>query len=217
MASRNLGLSDDLHAYVLAHGGPTDEVTRELVEETRRALPEQAGMQIAGDQAALLTMLTRLVGATQAVEIGTFTGMSSLAIARGLPDEGRLICFDISTEYTSVAERYWQRAGVAKKIELRIGPAAERVAELPEEPTVDLVFIDADKSSYPVYWELMMPRMRTGGLLVVDNVLRGGRVLAPESADDRAIIAFNEAVLADDRVDSVLLPLADGITVARKR
>jgi caffeoyl-CoA O-methyltransferase len=217
MTSRNIGLPDDLHAYVLAHSGVIDEVTRDLIEETRSVLPAQFEMQIAPDQAALLTLLARLVNAKRAVEVGTFTGMSALAIARGMPEDGRLVCFDISTEYTSVAERYWQRAGVAKKIDLRIGPAAERLAELPEEPIQDLAFIDADKSSYPVYWEALVPRMRPGGVLVIDNVLRGGRVVAPETADDRAIVAFNDAVSADERVDSVLLPLADGITVARKR
>jgi caffeoyl-CoA O-methyltransferase len=217
MAAQTLTLTDELRAYVAAHGAPTDEVTRDLVAETRAVLPDRAGMQVAPEQAGLLTMLTMLVGARLAVEVGTFTGMSSLAIARGLPDDGRLICFDISTGYTSIAERYWARAGVAHRVELRIGPAAERLTELPADPVVDLAFIDADKVSYPVYWAELVPRMRPGGVLVVDNVLRGGRVLAPESADDRAIAVFNDAVRADARVDSVLLPIADGITVARKR
>jgi caffeoyl-CoA O-methyltransferase len=217
MSPKTLPLTDGLHAYVAAHGAPTDEVTRALVEETRAVLPEHAGMQVAPEQAGLLTLLAKLVGTRLAVEVGTFTGLSALAIARGLADDGRLICFDISTEYTDIARRYWERAGVAGKIDLRIGPAAERLTELGPEPVTDLAFIDADKSNYPLYWAEIVPRMRPGGVIVIDNVLRGGRVLAPASPDDRTIAEFNDAVRADPRVDSVLLPIADGITVARKR
>jgi caffeoyl-CoA O-methyltransferase len=211
-------LKDELHNYLVAHSTPPDEIVEALIEETSAALPEHARMQVAPEQAALLTMLTRLVGARRTVEVGTFTGLSSLAIARGLPDDGQLICFDISIEYTAVARRYWQRAGVTDRIDLRIGPASERLRELPGEPHLDLAFIDADKPNYRTYWRELVPRMRTGGLIVVDNVLWHGQVLrpAPGDADAQAITQFNDDILADDRVELVMLPIADGLTLARK-
>ena len=167
----------------------------------------------------LLTLLTRLCGTSNAVEVGTFTGMSSLAIARGLAPGGRLICFDVSTDFTAVARRYWQRAGVDDRIELRIGPAAQRLPELPDEPVLDLAFIDADKSGYPTYWAELVPRMRPGGVILVDNVLWHGRVVDDPPADDNtaAIQRFNDQVAADDRVEMVMLPVADGLTIARRR
>ncbi|MFY1675222.1 O-methyltransferase [Plantactinospora sp. WMMB334] len=217
MSTKSIAVTDELHAYIVAHGSPQDALTRELIDETVALLPADAEMQIAPEQAGLLTLLTRLVNARQAVEVGTFTGLSSLAIARGLASGGRLTCFDISEEYTAVARRYWARAGVDDRIELRIGPAAETLRSLPAEPHLDLAFIDADKTSYPVYWAELVPRMRAGGLIVVDNVLRGGRVLAPVSVADRAVADFNEAVLGDERVEPVMLPIADGLTLARRR
>jgi caffeoyl-CoA O-methyltransferase len=217
MPAKSLPLTGELHTYLVAHGSPPDDIARQLIDETIALLPARARMQVAPEQAALLTFLTRLVGARRAVEVGTFTGMSSLAIARGLPPDGRLTCFDISTEFTSVARRYWERAGVGDRIELHIGPAAETLRSLPTEPHLDLAFIDADKTGYPVYWAELVPRMRPGGVIAVDNVLRGGRVLAPRDADDRAIAAFNEYVRTDDRVDIVMLPIADGLTLARRR
>jgi len=217
VSTKTLGLTDELHAYLVAHGSEPDDVMRDLVEETRASFPEQAGMQVAPEQAAFLTLLARLIGARTAVEVGTFTGLSALAIARGLAEDGRLVCFDISERYTAIATRYWDRAGVADRVELRLGPAAELLRELPDEPAVDLAFIDADKGNYPGYWAELVPRMRPGGVICVDNVLRGGRVLAPESPDDRTVVAFNEAVLADSRVEAVMLPIADGLTLARKR
>ncbi|MBY8871470.1 O-methyltransferase [Micromonospora sp. PLK6-60] len=217
MTRKSLPLTDDLHAYLVAHGSAPDEVVRDLVAETVAALPGQAGMQVAPEQAGFLTFLTRMLGARRAVEVGTFTGLSALAIARGLPADGRLTCFDVSEDYTAIARRYWSRAGVADRIELRIGPAGETLRELPRERHLDLAFIDADKIGYPVYWDELVPRMRAGGVIAVDNTLRGGRVIAPEDAADRAIAAFNDAVLADVRVDTVMLPIADGLTLARVR
>ncbi|MCZ7439798.1 O-methyltransferase [Micromonospora sp. WMMC241] len=217
MTTKPLPLTPELHAYLVAHGSTPDEVVRELAEETRAALPAEADMQVAPEQAAFLTFLTRLLGVRQAVEVGTFTGLSSLAIARGLAEGGRLTCFDISEEYTGVARRYWARAGVQDRIELRIGPAAETLRELPRERHLDFAFIDADKVGYPVYWDELVPRMRPGGVVAVDNTLRAGRVLAPRNADDRAIAAFNDEVLADVRVEAVMLPIADGVTLARVR
>lgn len=217
MSTKPLPLTPELHAYLVAHGSAPDEIVRELAEETRAALPAQADMQVAPEQAAFLTFLTRLLGVRQAVEVGTFTGLSSLAIARGLAEGGRLTCFDISEEYTGVARRYWTRAGVQDRIELRIGPAAETLRQLPQERYLDLAFIDADKVGYPVYWDELVPRMRPGAVIAVDNTLRGGRVLAPQNADDRAIAAFNDEILADVRVEVVMLPIADGVTLARVR
>ncbi|MDG4793340.1 O-methyltransferase [Micromonospora sp. WMMD1082] len=214
MTLKSIPLTDDLHTYLVAHGAPPDEIVRDLARETLALLPEHASMQVAPEQAAFLTFLTRLLGARHAVEVGTFTGLSSLAIARGLAEGGRLTCFDISEEYTSIARRYWARAGVDDRIDLRIGPAGDTLRELPNERYLDLAFIDADKTGYPVYWAELVPRMRPGGVIAVDNVLRNGRVVAPQSADDRAIAAFNDDVLADVRVDAVMLPIADGLTLA---
>jgi caffeoyl-CoA O-methyltransferase len=212
-----LPLTEDLHAYLLAHCTPLDDVERDLVEETRATLPESAQMQVAPEQAAFLRMLTALIGARHAVEVGTFTGLSALSIARGLVDGGRLVCFDTSTEHTDVARRYWRRAGVEDRVELRIGVAQKRLRELPAEPYLDLAFIDADKESYQVYWSELVPRLRPGGLLLVDNVLWSGRVLDPQSESDEAVVAFNDLAVRDDRMDVVMLPVADGLTLARRR
>ncbi len=203
--------------YLLAHSEPADEVLRDLDEETHRELGGAAGMQISHDEGELLTMLVRLVGARNAVEVGTFTGYSSICIARGLADGGHLLCCDVSEDYTAVARRYWERAGVADRIELRIAPAVETLRALPSERALDFAFIDADKAGYPAYYEEIVTRMRPGGLVVLDNMLRDGRVLDPQNDDDRAIAALNEALVADDRVDVVLLPVRDGVSLARVR
>jgi caffeoyl-CoA O-methyltransferase len=210
-------VSPEINDYLLAHSEPADDVLRDLAEETHSALARQSGMQITHDEGELLTMLVRLTGARQAVEVGTFTGYSSICIARGLPDDGHLLCCDVSEEYTAVARRYWERAGLTDRIELRIAPAVETLSSLPTEPHLDFAFIDADKTGYPAYVEEILPRLRPGGLIVLDNMLRDGRVLAPESDDDRAIHDLNEALVADDRVDVVLLPVRDGVSLARKR
>lgn len=217
MNSRQIPVSDELYAYVVAHGSEPDAVMADLIDETYGDLGGHAGMQVGPDQAAFLTLLTKLTDARHAVEIGTFTGMSSIAIARGLSAGGRLICFDVSDEFTGVARRYWERAGLTDRVELRLGPAAELVTELPTEPHIDIAFIDADKTGYPTYWAELVPRMRPGGLIVLDNTLRGGRVLHPETEADKVVAAFNDQVSQDDRVESMILPLADGLTLARKR
>jgi len=214
---KSIGLDDDLHAYLVAHNPRPDPLMDELVERTRAVLPDHAGLQIAPEQAPFLTFLTRLVGARYAVEVGTFTGLSALSIARGLAPDGRLVCCDISEEFTAVAREFWDRAGVSDRIELRIGPAARTLAALPAEPHIDLAFIDADKTGYPAYWEQLVSRLRPGGVVAVDNVLSHGRVLDPAgNPNAEAIVAFNDMVLADDRVESVMLPLADGLTLARR-
>lgn len=216
MSYKGLPLSAELHAYMLEHSTPPDPIMADLIEETLKALPDDASMQVAPEQAAFLRMLTSATGVRRAVEVGTFTGLSSLSIARGLADGGRLICFDISDEFTSIARRYWERAGVDDRIELRIGPAADRISELPSEPHLDLAFIDADKAGYPTYWNELVPRVRQGGLLLVDNTLWSGRVINPQRDRDREIVAFNDLARADPRVDLVMLPIADGLTMARK-
>lgn len=217
MSLKSIGLSDELHAYLVAHNPPTDPVVTDLLAETMAVLPEYATLPIAPEQAPFLTMLARLVGAERAVEVGTFTGMSSLAIARGLRAGGRLICFDISEEFTAIARRYWERAGVSDRVELRIGPAVQTLSTLPDEPLLDLAFIDADKVNYQHYWEAIVPRLRPGGVVAVDNVLYHGQVLDPGGPDATAIVEFNDMVRRDDRVEAVMIPLADGLTIARRR
>jgi caffeoyl-CoA O-methyltransferase len=211
-------LDDSLYDYLVAHRSPDDAIVDELREETAR-LGGSAVMQIAPDQASLLRILVSAIGARRAVEVGTFTGLSALAIARGLPPDGRLLCFDVSEEWTAIARRYWAKAGVADRIELHIGPAAPALRALPEDPPIDFAFIDADKKGYPVYWDEIVRRLRPGGLVAVDNVLWEGAVVQPDERgeDVEAIRAFNDQVLADERVESVMLAVADGLTVARKR
>jgi len=210
-------VSAAINDYLLAHSEPADDVLRDLAEETHRELGGRAMMQISHDEGELLTMLVRITGARQAVEVGTFTGYSSICIARGLPDDGHLLCCDVSEEWTAIARRYWERAGVADRIELRIAAAVETLRALPAEPSLDFAFIDADKTGYPAYVEEILPRLRPGGLMVLDNMLRDGRVLAPENDDDRAIHELNQALVGDDRIDVVLLPVRDGVSLARKR
>ncbi len=215
MSPKSFLLSDDLHGYLLGSSTPVDEVMRSLIEETE-ALGDVSRMQVAPEQGLMLTLLTRAAGARRAVEVGTFTGYSALCIARGLSVDGRLTCCDVSEEWTAVGRRHWAAAGVADRIDLVIGPAAETLAGI--EGPVDLCFIDADKTGYATYWDLLVPRVRPGGVLLVDNVLWHGKVLDPAESDTDtvAIRAFNEKVAADDRVEVVLLPIADGLTFAVK-
>ncbi|MBU2664481.1 class I SAM-dependent methyltransferase [Actinoplanes bogorensis] len=201
--------------YLLDHCTPADDVLRDLAAETRQSLPAYAGMQISHDEGELLTMLVRLVAPATAVEIGVFTGYSSICIARGLPKGGRLLAFDVSEEFTAVARRYWARAGVDDRIELTLGPALESVRALTGE--IDFAFVDADKTGYPDYYEELVPRMRPGGLIVIDNVLRDGRVLDPVNDGDVAVSRLNDRIVTDDRVESVMLPVRDGVTLVRKR
>jgi len=210
---------DTVSDYLLAHSTAQDDVLARLAEETRTSFGDSSGMQITADEGALLTMLVRLTGARSAVEVGTFTGYSSICIARGLADGGRLLACDVSGEWTDVARRYWAEAGVAERIELRLAPAAETLSALPAEPTIDFAFVDADKESYPTYYEELVSRLRPGGLVVLDNVLLGGRVFDEAEQGERATAmrAVNDRVADDDRVDVVMLPLRDGVTVARRR
>jgi caffeoyl-CoA O-methyltransferase len=215
MSTKTEPLTDELYAYLVAHGSRPDPLVAELIEETRATLPDQMGMQIAPEQAAFLTLIARISGARYAVEIGTFTGLSSIAITRGMGTAGRMVCCDISPEYTAVARRYWQRAGLADQIDLRLGPAADTLRAMPTARHIDLAFIDADKTGYSTYWAELVPRMSSGGVILIDNVLWHGRVLHPASEDDHAIVAFNDEVLADSRVEAMMLPIGDGLTLAR--
>ncbi|WP_344986876.1 DUF2218 domain-containing protein [Nonomuraea helvata] len=205
--------------YLRAHCTPADELLRELAATTREATGHAAGMQISADEGALLSMLVRLSGARRAIEIGVFTGYSSLCIARALPADGQLIACDVSREWTAIARTFWERAGVADRIDLRIGPALETLRALPAEPAYDFAFIDADKANYPAYYEEVVPRLNSGGLLVLDNVFLGGRVLDPAFQEEShlAMRRVNEAIAGDDRLDCVMLPVRDGVTLARKR
>jgi predicted O-methyltransferase YrrM len=205
--------------YLLRHCTGADSLLGELTAATREATGTAAGMQISADEGAFLTMLARMVDARYAVEVGVFTGYSSICIARGLAVGGRLLACDTSDEWTSMARRYWQRAGVADRIDLRIGPAIETLRALPAEPRIDIAFIDADKPSYPAYYEEIVSRLRPGGLVVLDNVFLGGRTLDPAYQEDhhQVMRRLNDQITADERMDSVMLPLRDGITIARKR
>ncbi len=217
MTNKSIAMSDELHAYLVAHSSAPDPLVADLIAETRRVLPKRAGLQVAPEQAGFLELFTRIVGARYAVEVGTFTGLSSIAIARGMGTAGRLLCCDVSEEFTAIARRYWGRAGLADRIELRLAPALDTLRAMPAEPHVDLAFIDADKAEYSAYWAELVPRMRPGGVLLVDNVLWSGRVVDPVESVEKTIAQFNDEVLADDRVESVIIPLADGLTIARRK
>ncbi|MFO7191812.1 MULTISPECIES: O-methyltransferase [Thermocrispum] len=222
MAPRpTLNITPQLHDYVLAHSNQPDDVQRSLIEETARATGNAATMQVSVDQGVFLTLLARVMSARYAVEVGTFTGYSSLAIARGLVDGGRMLCCDVSEEWTAIARKHWELAGVSDRIELRIAPARQTLASLPRAPIIDLAFIDADKESYIDYWEELVPRMRRGGVVLADNTLWSGRVVPGADPDGNPmtehIAAFNAHVAADTRVDVVLLTVADGLTMAVKK
>lgn len=214
---KTVPLTREVYAYLVAQAEPPSPVRERLIERTR-ALGGPGEMQIPHEQGVLLTLLAKLVGARRIVEVGTFTGYSTLALAEGLVPGGRVVTCDVSEEWTSIAREAWKEAGVADRIDLRIGPAVETLAALPTEPVVDLVFLDADKAGYRGYWDQLVPRVRAGGLLLADNVLYGGEAVRSDAVGNGlAIREFNAHVRADGRVESVLLPIADGLTVARKR
>jgi caffeoyl-CoA O-methyltransferase len=211
-------LDPDIAGYAVEHTTPADELQQRLIAETA-TLGRVAGMQISTLQGAFMELFVRAMGARRALEVGTFTGYSALCIARGLPADGQLTCCDVSEEWTSVGRRAWEAAGVSDRIELKIAPALETLAAFPPGSTFDLAFIDADKPNYANYFDALLPMMRTNGAILVDNVLWDGRVIKPEADDENtvAIRAFNDKVASDDRVDTVMLPIADGLTICRKR
>ena len=217
---RAITMTDELYRYLLGHSLRDHPVLRELREETAK-LP-MAGMQIGPDQGQFLGLLARLVGAKRCLEVGVFTGYSSLAVAMALPDDGTILALDVSEEWTAIARRYWKKAGVEHKIDLRIGKALstlDTLISLRESGRYDFAFIDADKTNYLPYYERCLELVRRGGLIAVDNTLWSGRVADPanEEADTVALRAFNEALHKDERVDLSLLPVGDGVTLARKR
>ena len=216
---RWIEMDDRLYDYVVDHTTLPDPTLPALAERTSAEAGDFAGMQIGADEGAMLTALARMVQARFAVEVGTFTGYSSIAIARGLQPGGRLLCCDVSEEWTSIARDAWREAGVEDRIELRIAPAAETLADLDEDTVVDLAFIDADKPGYRTYYDEIVARLRPGGLVLLDNVLWSGEIVTPDEADENrtALRAINDHVAADDRVEAIMLPIADGLTIARKR
>ena len=213
--SRAQVVDADLAAYISAHSSSPDEVQLRLMSETAERTGRAAGMQIGGDQGLLFEMLVNATGARNAIEIGTFTGYSALAIARGLGPEGRLTCCDVSEEWTTIAREHWALAGVADRIDLRIAPALETLAALADDVRFDFAFIDADKTNYIHYYEALLPRMNAASVILVDNTLWSRRVLDDNEtdADTVALRAFNDAVAADSRVRCVILPIGDGVTM----
>ena len=218
MSSEHVLVAETLAEYVEAHSSRPDEVQRDLIEATAE-LGDASIMQISPAQGTLMTILTMLLRPRFAVEIGTFTGYSALAVAKALPPGGRLLCCDISEEWTAVAREHWQRAGVADRIDLRIAPALETLRSLPAEPRVDLAFIDADKGSYVDYYTELVSRLSERGVILVDNVLWSGLVADPDQADPttEALRAFNAHVAADERVLVSMLPVGDGLSMITPR
>ena len=220
MTPRSFLLSPELADYVRAGSEAPDDVAAELIAETAELADRGEASptyQIAPEQGTFMQLLTRALSVRTAIEIGTFTGFSALCIARGLPEDGSLICLDRNAEWTDIARRYWDRAGVGSRVEVRIGDALPTLRSLPAVETFDLAFVDADKTGYPAYVEELHPRMNANGVVLLDNTLRGGRVLDPQDDDDRALAGLNAALATDPRWETVLLPLSDGLTMLRKR
>lgn len=211
-------LNRELHKYLLEHGHNNDPLLAELADETRN-LGQIAGMQIAAEQGTLMGILARAIGARNAIEVGTFTGYSATCIARALPPDGHLLCCDVNPQWTAIARRYWDRAGLAGKITLTLAPATETLSALPADYVLDFSFIDADKVNYRTYYEECLKRTRSNGLILIDNVLWGGSVIDPknQTEDTKAIRALNDHIAHDQRVDAVMIPVSDGLTIVRKK
>jgi caffeoyl-CoA O-methyltransferase len=216
--SRSGFIDPVIDTYAGQHSTPPDPHQLELQRITREKTGRASGMQIGDDQALLMEMVVRAMGAKRAVEIGTFTGYSALAIARGLGPDGHLLCCDVSEEWTSIAREAWERAGVADRIDLRIGPGIETLRALPSGEQFDFAFIDADKTGYADYYEEVLARLRPGGLILLDNMLQGGRVVEASVHDESvsAIRSLNDTISADPRVKVVLLPIGDGVSFVQK-
>ena len=219
MANRNTALDDELRAYLVTHSA-RETPAQAGIREATRSHPA-AGMQIGPEQAQFLGLLVKLIGARRTIEIGVFTGYSALAVALALPEDGKLLACDVSDEYTRVGRPFWEQAGVARKIDLQLGPAIAtldaRIAA-GEAGQYDFAFIDADKTGYDAYYERCLVLLRPGGLIAIDNVLWGGSIARPsQDADTAALQALNVKIHADARVDMAMLPIGDGVTLARKR
>jgi len=220
MSRKTEGLTDELYEYLLGVSLREAELLAELREETGKL--EKATMQISPEQGQFMALLVELIGARRTIEVGTFTGYSALIVALALPPEGRVIACDVSEEWTAIAERYWKRAGVADKIDLRLGPAADTLKALLAKggrASFDFAFIDADKANYDTYYELCLELVRPGGLIAVDNVLWHGKVIDPAvtDADTEAIRRLNAKLAKDERISLSLVPIGDGLSLARKR
>jgi caffeoyl-CoA O-methyltransferase len=214
MAPIKTKVTQEIVDYLARHAR-ADDVLARVARETA-AMPN-ARMATTPDEGALLTMLARLVGARRALEVGTFTGYGAISIARGLAEGGTLTCLELEEEYAAIARANLEAAGVADRVEIVVGPAHDALRAMPEEPTFDYVFLDADKTGYPAYYDLILPRLQPGGLLLVDNVLLGGGVTNPHDDRTRTMDALNDRITADERVDSVMVLVADGLTLVRRR
>jgi caffeoyl-CoA O-methyltransferase len=216
--SRSRFIDPSIDGYAFAHSTGPDAHQLELQRITQEKTGPAAGMQIGDDQAVLMETLVRAMGAKRAVEIGTFTGYSALAVARGLGPDGHLLCCDVSEEWTALARQAWKEAGVADRIELRIGPGLETLRSLPPDVQFDFAFIDADKTGYAQYYEEVLTRLRPGGLMLLDNMLQGGRVVDDGVVDENvsAIRSLNDAIADDPRVHVVLVPIGDGVSFVQK-
>lgn len=224
MSSKTIGLSDELHRYVIEIGTREDELLRRLRAQTLADVPNEAEMQISPEQGQFMTFLAKSIGARRAIEVGTFTGYSAICTARGLAEGGRLICIDNSDEWTKIARQFWKEAGLEGRIELRLGDGVDQLDRMiasGESGNYDLAFHDADKTRSLDYVERFLRLLRPGGVFLVDNALRDGRVLDPEIASDaestRAIVQMSQRLRADDRIDWCLLPVGDGVALGRKR
>jgi caffeoyl-CoA O-methyltransferase len=221
MPDKFVQMTAELHRYAVEHSDGHDELQRRLAAETEREAGGLAVMLTSPEQATLMTLLARAIGARRALELGTFTGYGSIAIARGLPVDGKLITCDVSEQWTSIARRFWEEAGLSDRIELRLGPALDTLRELPEDQPFDFAFIDADKGGYPAYYEECVRLLRAGGLIMIDNVFYGGEVIGDGDRSGRGEFAaevgqLNDRVAADQRVLSTMLSVADGVTLALK-
>lgn len=218
MRGKFVDMTPELHEYVIEHGARQDGVLSRVERETT-AMGGIARMQVAPDEGALLTLLVLAVGALRALEVGTFTGYSAICIARGLPFDGRLTCCEIDESHAAIARDNLRDAGLDDRAEVRVGPALETLRAMPAEEVFDFAFVDADKVGYPDYYELIVERLRPGGLMLLDNVLLGGRVLRPEDDDEaaRVIDELNARLATDERVDIAMIGVADGVTVVRRR
>ena len=216
MSPRAIGLSDQLNDYVVAHSTTPDDVQQRLIDTTQAMTAGR--MQISPDQGEFFTILTSLLQPDLVVEVGTFTGYSALAFAKGLGPNGRIVCCDISEEWTAIAREHWTDAGVADRIDLRIAPAIETLRTLDDDTVIDLAFIDADKGGYGDYFEEILRRLAPDGVILVDNTLWSGAVVddSDQSSDTISLREFNASVAADERVRQVLLPIGDGVTMIRR-
>lgn len=217
-ASRADVVDQELADYISAHSTKPDDVQRQLMTATEERTGGASRMQIGGDQGTFFEILASSLGARNVIEIGTFTGYSALSLARGIGPTGKLICCDVSEEWTAIAREHWQLAGVADRIDLRIAPALDTIAALDADTQFDMAFIDADKTNYANYFEALLPLMRTGGVILVDNTLWSRRVLnaSEQDADTAALGAFNKLVASDPRVRCVIIPMGDGVTLLQK-